>query len=1534
MRLIELNVDGKEVNASVGDGEPCVVASGIFGFAVSPMEVHPSSQQPQQVSDNAATSHGVSLRIVADASGINGAESSATAGALVVMRHGVPWVDTDAGCAADTRTPAIADPVEATHLAFSTGSMRSLNPVSLMTPEAAAPLTVDGKEVNASGGDGEPWVVASDIFGFAVSPMEVHPSSQQPQQVSDYAATSHGVSASQRVSKVLFIVLDSLASGLLRTGLPSDPQVFSYQRQGKSMGGQNQTFFDIPGGEEDPTVARKEGVVEALLHQLDKALVDGAGWDEGRLWSTPGPAWGKVAKSLRARVYGREGVYEDTHIFILPITRAEAMRLRMRAGWEGAVPGTGSLRPLSEVVEVMRRFGCLGYARALLQAYGIFAHQQVQPSVRAPRFKLTVKTLAGDVLGQPYLTVKVSSSWTVAAVKEKILAAPGLSGLHRSNIRLLILRNQLRHVDKHCSWAQLSAPVLPLDESFTLDSYGIRKAVTVRLVLRVRGCGDRNDDEPGSEEDGEDGVEETAAVVDQRQTLHRFVQHLQSVGTGKLTETQFRMITKECSNLSGTEIRTALGELLQGAGGALGTKAERLKEIYDRRRDCFESMGFHQGGGAELRKWEVTAKAASEWHRQHFRAKVTSEALQFLREMRLSREADGTTLTFPTAANPEGGVAKSECVVVQFWNLDVADIQVFISWLQHWHLSPGLTSGTFNKSVDKFYPNTAIHAEGGADGSARVILKKDKFCEEFLRSIYVKMGPIAPHQSAAQAPMVHIVKEGESILGHTYALELRSRDDQQRWKTIMEWLSVVCTQAEIAVSMTCMLGQMGVAGVAEIVPEQPQRSLLTVYDTDDSHQRPSRLLLKMSCFGGANENQRTLAWKVGPITFDFSQYLLGINPPEVIFPEMLRGELRVTLMLREVDDTTADEANALATVKVRCNVPRLDVLLTAMLKTDPRGTTVLTPGNVSELLTSEIRRALANHLPNANAHLLKAIQVEMTASQHMNILGSSSLLLIHINRVDGMDYETAQIMALQIGLAIAIDVDPLSEFHCLFYCPLTIHYLDFTGVRMDTSCTLDKITFKINDIGGTAGTRDRIWVHMGGPSGKVTFQDLQGLTADPLPKHVAALWRGSADGLSRYSILKISQMAMKQRKLMAKNAESFDRRTAYIGRQDRDGLSLKVPSAIARLTKAQLHQSQWGLHPRPWNTGLDILIQGLNYLELQMDEVLQVKVPDQDLNTLPTEKDKEAPRCLQCWEVMSSGVHAPDARLRHCTDCVRSLVRLRVYWRQEEAFEKIRQAVKTRLQVDMDEEGVRMTTSMPAAQATAAQAQSEIQSTRILETWKGREAILLEALLLSHPIFGRQAGGQRRGPQPLSVREVILEAIQRRMRFQFVLEALQRQHPDLAPWIKIITSDLALDFNYDVHLICDYTVKWSADAIALTRRRSLERNPGVPEGRDRADSHAPPPRSGDPRPSGGSRDASSRNSTGQRRSREDLGTASRVHPPGAPDQSRGSGVGSDGVMHDQDSRSPAPKVLARTPTDSANTPKQPGASSEAPGPTK
>jgi hypothetical protein len=335
-----------------------------------------------------------------------------------------------------------------------------------------------------------------------------------------------------------------------------------------------------------------------------------------------------------------------------------------------------------------------------------------------------------------------------------------------------------------------------------------------------------------------------------------------------------------------------------------------------------------------------------------------------------------------------------------------------------------------------------------------------------------------------------------------------------------------------------------------------------------------------------------------------------------------------------------------------------------------------------------------------------------------------------------------------------------------------------------------------------------------------------------------------------------------------------------------------------------------------------------------MDEVLQVKVPDQDLNTLPTEKDKEAPRCLQCWEVMSSGVHAPDARLRHCTDCVRSLVRLRVYWRQEEAFEKIRQAVKTRLQVDMDEEGVRMTTSMPAAQATAAQAQSEIQSTRILETWKGREAILLEALLLSHPIFGRQAGGQRRGPQPLSVREVILEAIQRRMRFQFVLEALQRQHPDLAPWIKIITSDLALDFNYDVHLICDYTVKWSADAIALTRRRSLERNPGVPEGRDRADSHAPPPRSGDPRPSGGSRDASSRNSTGQRRSREDLGTASRVHPPGAPDQSRGSGVGSDGVMHDQDSRSPAPKVLARTPTDSANTPKQPGASSEAPGPTK
>ena len=118
----------------------------------------------------------------------------------------------------------------------------------------------------------------------------------------------------------------------------------------------------------------------------------------------------------------------------------------------------------------------------------------------------------------------------------------------------------------------------------------------------------------------------------------------------------------------------------------------------------------------------------------------------------------------------------------------------------------------------------------------------------------------------------------------------------------MEWLSVVCTQAEIAVSMTCMLGQMGVAGVAEIVPEQPQRSLLTVYDTDDSHQRPSRLLLKMSCFGGANENQRTLAWKVGLITFNFSQSILE-HTLDLMTPKLDHLFLGVVEVLLSLEQT-------------------------------------------------------------------------------------------------------------------------------------------------------------------------------------------------------------------------------------------------------------------------------------------------------------------------------------------------------------------------------------------------------------------------------------------------------------------------------------------------------------------------------------------------------------------------------------------------------------------------------------------------------
>lgn len=66
---------------------------------------------------------------------------------------------------------------------------------------------------------------------------------------------------------------------------------------------------------------------------------------------------------------------------------------------------------------------------------------------------------------------------------------------------------------KHCSWVNPSALVLRLDESFTLDSYRITAAVTIRLVFRLCGSGDLiNDNKPVG--GGDDGAEGTAVMVD------------------------------------------------------------------------------------------------------------------------------------------------------------------------------------------------------------------------------------------------------------------------------------------------------------------------------------------------------------------------------------------------------------------------------------------------------------------------------------------------------------------------------------------------------------------------------------------------------------------------------------------------------------------------------------------------------------------------------------------------------------------------------------------------------------------------------------------------------------------------------------------------------------------------------------------------------------------------------------------------------------------------------------------------------------
>ena len=889
---------------------------------------------------------------------------------------------------------------------------------------------------------------------------------------------------------------------------------------------------------------------------------------------------------------------------------------------------------------------------------------------------------------------------------------------------------------------------------------------------------------------------------------------------------------------------------------------------------------------------------------KNLREYIRLTRIQIHRSQRLTRDPDGKTLVMNSSATS---------MVVELSSHPFSTDGDLITCLQLLGLQPGTSDGKWGSSLDRIRSNTAITAASTvANGSARLLLKKNPTSLEILEQLYTSMTTLSLTHSREQTPILHLHKLGDDAVGRCYGLELNRGDTKMlhRYKAVIELLLVYMSQAEILMCMILILEGQSVGGIAEIIPVES--NILDVFDPKGYHNNPSRYRIYLSCAGGLERNVRQLGPLTGTYTFDFSK-LFGRLPcfrgKEI--PEILRGSLSFDLLLRQIDEVTVRETEALASVYVKAHFPKMSVILKAMLVDDATIPEVdeggVTKGLAEQRLKEHLQLFIKSQLPVEEWGKSTGVQVELPLTDHGRVPDSNSIIIVHFiadaeaNPQDRLDEDLAQILALQLAFSLALDVSADSPLAGLFWCMLSSSLKEYKGIRTPQSCSVMRVTFMNHYTNTSVQSKSRVRIRLVDHSGVIQHKHLHGSHADVLVQQIAKMYLADVQRMGSKAILELAAMNPKQR-TQAGNFEKSDIARPYTGPNDRYLAHLRIPEKVrshALSSVRSISHEFWPLGSTV-DPSLQVAVHPQNILVMPLDEVLNASITLQPAANVEVSSAKIAARCSQCHAILEVGLVFAHYPLKLCCECCVFLIRQRAYERQDQMWQHLFSFIK-------ENKANRMDQSEPGAAEDIALDQEEVtrRVNNLMSEWHSRECILRNLLILHEDGFELQASkGRRPLPRSLDTRELVREVIIQRQRFTVGLLHASTWIPELQNRIKTSEITLLCMINKDIQEIREGLVKFSVSAVDVAKRHALDLHSKLKTTSWKDLQYSSPGQQDDT--TGGHKKATKRGERGpgpapSSRNQEQATSSRRV-----------SGAGQDGHHHDAASHSPAAKVTRPT----------------------
>ena len=739
--------------------------------------------------------------------------------------------------------------------------------------------------------------------------------------------------------------------------------------------------------------------------------------------------------------------------------------------------------------------------------------------------------------------------------------------------------------------------------------------------------------------------------------------------------------------------------------------------------------------------------------------------------------------------------------------------------------------GTWASAFDRLRLNTAVTAYETANGSVRALFKKSDGSLKAIQRLYKSLEPLSQTHVTDQAPIIHILKNGDDPAGRCYGLELNRHDPgmYNRYQAVIHWLLVFLSPAEILLCMCCILEGHSVGAVAEIIPLDS--TLLTVFDRKGFNNTPSRYRIYFSCAGGLEKNMEQMPMLTGTYTFDFSKLFRKLPCfREIVIPEVLRGQVSFDLNLRQIDEVTVPETKSLASLWIRMNIERPDFMIQAMLADDPTIPVVdeggVTKGLGEQCLTQLFRLFLQSHLPLEEHPKLEGVRVELPFTEQGRIRGNGGVMILHFNASPSqdprhrLDEDQAQLMCLQMALSIALDVSKDSPISGLFWCPFESFMKEGDGSRTPQSCTFMRVTFMHHHTINVGQSKSRVRIKFGDNSGKVQHKHLYGSSGDLLLQQLVKMYLAD---VNRYGIKAVRALINTNPTLRQKQSDSekSDFATPYTSKEDRYKSHLFIPSRVrakALSVSCSLPHQQWALENHIDPSILQISTRPTNMLSMLVEEVLTLQIPLKPLAELSVCNERIARRCHQCHAILKAGVAINIVPLYLCMTCSTFMIRRRTYERQEASLQHLNSLLKAHEADEMQEAG-------QAAVKDMVLPPDEVQRREqyLMSVWKEREDLLREFLVLPRDGFSPQAShGRRPSPKALDTRQLVREIFIQRYKLTNTLDLAKQQYADFETLLCNTEVNLLSQINADIQVVNGWLVTWTTSAVDFTHRYSLD----------------------------------------------------------------------------------------------------------------